>query len=263
MVLPVAMAEAKEQRETFFLECYIVELPTQVLYLVAADEDIAFDGQVYSHVPIKRGDAERSVDSVVNECDIELSDADDDLLAYLLNGYDFRGARVTIFRIMYPESLTNPGLKSWIFSGEVDAPSFSDGVLTAKLTARFPAIDVPLRDYRLHCNNGFGDAVCGKDKGQERLTVLSVAGNVITVPTYHPRNHWTHGTISVGGEVRGILKSEGNSLTVNISFLQSIVGKEALLTRGCDKTADWCRTYYDNMRRFSGFPAIPFENIYR
>ena len=40
LVLPVEMAAMKEKSETFFIECYIIELRTDTIYLCACDEDI-------------------------------------------------------------------------------------------------------------------------------------------------------------------------------------------------------------------------------
>ena len=71
--------------------------------------------------------------------------------------------------------------------------------------------------------------------------------------------------ISIKGESRLILSNKDNKIVVNYSFLQDGIkdGIYATLIRGCDKTKETCQNRFNNMKKFSGFPAIPFENVYR
>ena len=69
------------------------------------------------------------------------------------------------------------------------------------------------------------------------------------------------GVISVGGESRIITQSSGNTVTLNVNFVQGITGHSATLRRGCNKTVEACRAF-GNMKHYSGFPAIPFESNY-
>ena len=130
ITLPVSMSEAMESGNPFFIELYTIQLRTSTLFLAAADEDVTFAGQKYLAVPIKREEINRSLDSIINDCQLEVSDCSDDLLRYVLNGYDFRGCKCNIIRIEYPDSLEDVTNFSWVFSGEIDEPSFSDGVFT-------------------------------------------------------------------------------------------------------------------------------------
>ena len=96
---------------------------------------------------------------------------------------------------------------------------------------------------------------------EETLAVQSTASNNVTLDKSHADNYWKDGVITVGGESRIIVQSSGNTVTLNVNFVQDITGHSAMLRRGCNKTVDMCRTY-NNMKHFSGFPAIPFENSY-
>jgi hypothetical protein len=131
IVLPTQMSEMKDSGESFFIELYIISLPTGNVYLAATDEDITFDGIKFMAVPFQRQDITRSMDNITDSCTISLSDVNWGLLAYVTNGWDFRGSFCTIFRIMYPDSLTNPAIKEWVFTGRIDEPSFAEGTLPA------------------------------------------------------------------------------------------------------------------------------------
>lgn len=261
--LPVRIQEAKEKENSFFIEIYEIHLRTQVLYLVAADEDIVYDGQKYTAIPVKRGSVTRSMDSIVNECELEVGDCTDDLLAYVMNGFDFRGSMCLIRRILYPESLNNPEIFGFIFAGEIDEPQFADGVFTCKVTSQFPHVSVPTRDYQVACNSEFGDAECCANKGIANLEVRRGQGNIIYLSNAYPKDYWRHGTIKIAGEARIIIESHDNQITTNVNFLQEIDGKTAELSRGCNKTFEWCKSQYNNAIHFSGFPAVPWESEYR
>ena len=265
LILPVSMKEAAQSGNPFFIELYVISLRTTTLFLAACDEDITFAGQKYIAVPVKREELNKSLDSITNDCSLEVSDCSDDLLRYVLSGYDFRSCRCNIIRIQYPDSLTDETNFSWVFSGEIDEPSFTDGVFTCKVVREFPQIQVPNRDFRLACNSEFGDAECRMNVGKETLPVVKVSEktpNILRLPKSYPKNYWKCGTVTMEGESRTILKSDNDTITLNINFLQEFTTRQAELVRGCDKTKKMCQKY-KNMQHFSGFPAIPFENIYR
>jgi uncharacterized phage protein (TIGR02218 family) len=266
IILPQKMSEMKDSDATFFIELYIVKLKTGTIYLAATDTDITFAGQTYMAIPFQRETIDRSMDNVIDSCEISLGDGDYDKLAYLSNGFDFRGADVTIFKISYPDSLEDDTIKSISFMGYINSCSYSDGVFSFSLNTRLPNIEVPNRSCQLCCNSEFGDAECGISLEETNVELAngSTNSNILLSSTYET-NYWKDGVIFIKGESRLILSNEGNKIVVNYSFLQSDIkgGMEATLIRGCDKTKESCRDRFDNMKNFSGFPAIPFENVYR
>lgn len=266
IILPQKMSEMKDSDATFFIELYIVKLKTGTIYLAATDTDITFAGQTYMAIPFQRETIDRSMDNVIDSCEISLGDGDYDKLAYLSNGFDFRGADVTIFKISYPDSLEDDTIKSISFMGYINSCSYSDGVFSFSLNSRLPNIEVPNRTCQLCCNSEFGDSECGisLEETNVELATGSTSSNILLPSTYET-NYWKDGVIFIKGESRLILSNEGNKIVVNYSFLQSDIkgGMEATLIRGCDKTKETCQNRFNNMKNFSGFPAIPFENVYR
>lgn len=266
IILPQKMSEMKDSDATFFIELYIVKLKTGTIYLAATDTDITFAGQTYMAIPFQRETIDKSMDNVIDSCEISLGDGDYDKLAYLSNGFDFRGADVTIFKISYPDSLEDDTIKSISFMGYINSCSYSDGVFSFSLNTRLPNIEVPNRACQLCCNSEFGDAECGISLEETNVELANGSTNSnILLPSTYDTNYWKDGVIFIKGESRLILSNEGNKIVVNYSFLQSDIkgGMEATLIRGCDKTKETCQNRFNNMKKFSGFPAIPFENVYR
>lgn len=266
VILPQKMSEMKDSDKTFFIELYIIYLKTGPLYLSATDTDINFNGQTYIAIPFQRETIDRSMDNVIDSCNVSLGDGDYDKLAYLCNGFDFRGAEVVIFKIMYPDSLTDSNLCRISFCGYINACSYSQGTFSCTLNTRIPNIEVPNRSCQLCCNSEFGDEECTMSLGTANINLnAGSTKDKILLPTTYDKDYWKDGVISIRGESRLILSSEGNKVTINYSFLQDDVkeGTPATLVRGCDKTKETCKSRFNNMSNFSGFPAIPFETVYR
>lgn len=262
VILPVSMSTMKDSGETFFIELYVLELRTGTSYIAATDENITYNGIEFFAVPFQRQDVVRSMDNISDSCEVSIADSNYKHLAYIMNGFDFRGVSCSIFRIQYPDSLSNPKIVQWMFSGYVDEPSYADGVFTCKIMSRFPEIQCPNRSFQLACNSEFGDEACGMSLSTEDVSITSVSGNVIALSRSYTDNYWKDGVAKVTGEARNIEKSSGNTITVNVNFLQEINGKTIELNRGCNKTREVCRKY-NNMTHYGGFPAIPFESEYR
>ena len=264
IVLPVSMAEAKEQNESFFLEIYDISLRTGVIHLVAADEDIEFNGVKYMAVPIQRDSLTRSMDNITDSCSLTISDVDYGLLSYVVKGYDPRMAEVLVRRIQYPESLDNPNIYQWLYYGYLDEMSFSGGTFSCKILTRLPNVEVPRRCYRLACNSEFGDEQCKMSKEMQTIPISSFNDkNEIFLSQNYEDDYWKNGVCTVEGESRIIISSSGNKIKLNVNFLQeTLTGKLAVLQRGCNKTKEDCERF-NNLNHFSGFPAIPFESVYR
>lgn len=262
ITLPVEMQKAKETGNPFFIELYILQLRDGVMRIAACDENILFNNQEFTAVPFQRGEIETSMDNLTDSCEVTLGDCSYKMLRYVLDGFDFRGCQAMVIRIQYPESLKDPTLYQPIFAGYIDEPSYSEGEFTCKIKSILPEIECPNRNFRLACNSAFGDAECGMSLAEETMEVQSTASNNITLDKSHADNYWKDGVISVGGESRIIVQSSGNTVTVNVNFVQDITGHSATLRRGCNKTVESCRAY-GNMRHYSGFPAVPFEARYQ
>ena len=263
MYAPVEMQKAKETQAPFFVELYVLELRTGVSYIAACDEDIEFNGNTYIAIPFTRDDITRSADNLFDETTVSLGDVDDTKLAYVLSGFDFRGSKIGIFKIQYPDSLKNPSIVLPVFIGYIDSPSYSNGVFSCSMKSIFPTVQVPRREYQIQCNSDYGDENCGLSLSQVETKVTAVSGNTLTLANSYSNNQFVNGIATITGESRNIISSSGNKIKVGINFLQDrIVGKTIRLERGCDKTKECCKRL-GNLRHFSGFPAIPFESVYR
>ncbi len=267
VTLPACMQKEKESGNPFFIELYILELRTGTLRLAACDENVVYNDMEYLAIPFQRGEVKRSRDNITDSVELTISDSSEnhayDLLSFVMNGFDFRGCNVTIFKIQYPDSLTDPTIAKWVFSGFIDEPAFTGGTFSCQVVSRMPEINCPNRNYRLACNSEFGDEECGLSKEETTLAIKKVDFCTLWLSRSYNNNYWKDGVITIRGESRVITSSSGDTVTVNATFCQlNVAGASATLRRGCDKTVKRCREY-GNMKHYGGFPAIPFESVYK
>ena len=267
IILPVSMAQAKEESDVFFIELYRCHLPTGTFYIAACDEEIVFNGITFQPLPIQRGDITSTVDNKIDNVEIKIANVTQEFTTALYQGLDFRGSLVEIATILYPNSLTDSNIYRWTFVGTIDSPYFDGKEFRATLKAQVPNMMVPTRKHQLSCNAWFGDPdECGATK-------IKVSGTMLSNSTQHVIrdnsinegvNYWKDGIAEYNGEKRKIAKSESGNITLEYPFTYAVQGG-AVYTRenGCDKTAVTCKNRHNNRQNYSGFLSIPFELVVR
>lgn len=263
--LPVSLAQMKDGDAVFVVELYILQLRTGVVRLAACDTDIRFAGDDYLALPLERGEIARSVDKSTDNMDLRIADVDDSKIAYLLKGFDFRGCEVTMFQIAYPESLEDETCKL-CFSGYLDSPAIENGVFSCVVKSRLPNVQVPNRSCQQSCNAEFGDPDdCGANRDRRTFAVASgTSQDVIYAQDASEADYWKDGVVTINGESRMVRKSGGGRIYLAYPFLQDLEpGMTFEIERGCDKVYKTCDERFDNLANFSGYPAIPWESVYR
>jgi hypothetical protein len=259
------MAEMKESGTTFFIELYRVELPDHTLLLASSDEDITFNGETYLGYPIKRGDITRTVDSRVDNCDIEVSNTNDYFTLTLLNGKNFLGCRCYIYRIQYPDSLSDINNVTMVFYGQIDSPELTeDKTFKCSIVSDIPNMD-NCRTFGYACSNQFGDENC-------RFTPRTASGacrrdawvvNGVTRPAIYSEalgyTYWKDGIITIAGLSRRVVGQQHNMVIIEYEFPEELDMSGGMkIVQNCDKTVASCKAY-GNLKRYGGFLYVPFE----
>ena len=246
------------------VDIYDISLRTGDIFICNTDRDIMFEGKKYLAIPVQREEISRSVDNIDNDVKITMADATTDQLQFIIAGFDFRGCKVKIRQIVYPDSTYNDQLYRDCFYGYIDNPAYENGQFSCTLRARIPKVTVPRRTYQSTCNCKFGDALCGLDIDRTNGLIEYVsADNQIVIDAVKADDYWQNGIITIEGETRMIRASKGGIITTFYPFFSNIrVGMHYTVQRGCDKTFTSCKKF-DNLQHFTGFPSIPYETIYR
>ena len=264
-ILPINMQEAKERDSSFFIELYNIYLRTGVIRICNCDEIITFNHYQYYPVPVERGSIKTSVDSKIDNMDLKISDADKSKVGALINGFDFRGRIVEIFRINYPESLEDSSIWMPVFRGKIDAPSYTNGEFSCTLESAFPQSKVPMRTTQYFCNHTFGDSLCTMNKRDIQCEVIGVlSSNEIKIRILSngmtiSKNQYEYGVAVVGFEAKMIESNTEDSIKVKYPFVYDVhIGDKVMLSLNCNKTPELCAKY-NNRQHYGGFLAIPKE----
>lgn len=259
-ILPVSIAQAKEQSSSFFIELYNIYLKTGTIRICNCDSVITFNNLDYQPVPIERGSIKSSVDAKIDNMDLKISDVDNSKISALLDGFDFRGRAVEILRIQYPESLENSSIFVPVFYGYLDAPSYSNGEFNCTIKANFPNAKVPAFTTQYFCNNTFGDSGCKMDKAERVLqvnTLTSTPNDIVLNDVVLEPDFYKNGLITIGYETKMIKSNTENEIITFYPFLADLK-TTARVSRNCDKTPEMCAKY-NNRQNYGGFLAIPKE----
>ena len=265
VILPRQIRQAKESNQLNIVEIYDVQLRIGTLRLCNTNVDIFFEGHKYFSIPISREEVSQSVDETDNSVKFEMSDATMEQLKFIIEGFDFRGCIVRVRQILYPDSIDDNSIFRDVFLGYIDNPVYENGTMSFTLRSRIPKVTTPQRSYKSTCNSKFGDSICRMNLEITRGKVVSIFNNSLTldIPNHAP-DYWKDGVISIGGESRMIISSKDSSVSIYYPFFVQIQnGDDFVLKRGCDKLQSTCKNRFDNLIHFTGFPAIPFETVYR
>ena len=262
--LDEVLQEAKEKEHLTVIELYEISLRTGKAYICNTDKDIIFEGHKYISVPLEREEISQSTDNIDDSMKIKMSDATTEQLQYIIAGFDFRGCTVRVRQILYPESLNDNAISREVFYGYIDNPAYENGEFSCTLRSRIHKVTVPRRTYQTMCNSQFGDEICQMDKARQSGKLAKIIqSSTLIIDITKEDNYWNNGIMTIEGESRMIRKSEGNKIYTYYPFFAKLTeGQTYTIERGCDKTATNCGKY-NNLDRFTGFPSIPFEDIYR
>jgi phage-related protein len=258
------MQAAKENGSVFFLDLYTFHLKNGDLFIVAADQNVTFAGQEYLAVPIKREKYSADVESTVSDVKLTVSDFSHDFIAALFNGYDFRGCKVEIIQIAYPQSLSNATIYKPFLFGYLDEPklNWKDATFEVTIKAQIPNLE-NARTLKLSCNAEYADqescfASLDETTGtcQDGTTVYT-----IVLEQSYDDNYWANGIVTCNWENRLIESSIGNTVTVRYPF-STVPSGDYTVERGCDKSWTGCGLK-GQQTNFSGFIGIPRELVIR
>lgn len=151
-----------------------------------------------------------------------------------------------------------------VLRGAYRGYSLSDGIidLTYDAINVLPRAGNARRRYQYNCNHTlYARPGCGAGTQYHinRHTVTAVAGNRITIATLTRPDHYF-----AGGMIRVRFSRDefwvddhvGTVVTTYSTPTGIVVGSNAELTPGCDRTTTTCHNTFSNLRNFGGFPEF-------
>lgn len=232
---------------------------------VIDDEGVTYDPRPTMEVKIPKNTGDLGDESVTIDLTLEAG-----FLTDMTNGLPHATVTCTISEISRPTSATPQRTRSITFQGTVTlATRNANGRKNqVRLTAKSPkarmsniAIGSPCN---IQCGNNFGDGRCAVDVSLGAnaffVTIASIDGRTFTT-TFDPGHfnpdpkYFHRGWVRYGG-LRIMVRDWNSSSPREFVLVRqppaSWVGKSVLVTSGCDKSVETCRSRYDNEEHFNG-----------
>ncbi len=153
------------------------------------------------------------------------------------------------------------------FVGQVREASFeSAGICTLHVVSLREALSrqIPRHGYQPTCNHALYDANCTVNPASfdSTGTVSTISGNIITasLTPSQAAPYFKTGILEFGAYKTMIIDHSGSNLKLLTVPPGLIVTSPITCYAGCDRLHDTCKTKFNNIINFRGFPWVPNRN---
>lgn len=233
-----------------------------------ADENVtAPDGEVYRAEPVLRSNM--GITQEANTNNVTVSLAADNPVADLFTrtGMPMRHVWLTISRTHRHEDAEIATL----FVGVASEAQFSGGVASIVFVPMRDAMarEIPYRLVGRLCANSLYDSQCRADPADFSNVVEVTAVNGLTMTVTgaegRPTGYFNGGYLATAGlyrnaTIREHIQPNTFLLLFNPGYT---VGMQGVAYAGCDKKLETCRSKFDNVEHFQGFPFFPIVDPFK
>ena len=186
----------------------------------------------------------------------------------------FDGAEISCWLVNW----SDPDQRWLQFRGTIGELRQGGGAFTAELRGLTDALNQPIgRVYQKPCTAVLGDATCGFDldtpgfsatqtvEGVEEARILRWSDQMTFASGWFARGRLDVLTGAAAGLWASVKRDEvlpsGRRVELWESLRAQLVpGDQVRLTAGCDKRFATCRTKFDNLTNYQGFPDVPGDD---
>lgn len=267
-----------EQQQPLGAEIYQFTVGDTIYRYTSYETDVNYNNNLFTHEAIQRSGFDRRFSNNNVSCSVKVP-SDLELVNVIKN------AETEIIEILLMKIFLDHNVGYYpVFKGAVDGLTIDKGVCTLECSSFKNAFStkVPKLAIQTHCNNVFGDSVCGIDIENFEV-VAEVKSTEDSGSTLLFRN-WSGpagvpdilsqlkgGFCKIGNQKRWISRYTFKSrwygddyigpdyrLYLHYPFNPSPEeGATIYIYPGCDKHVDTCNDTYSNLNNFMGFPYIP------
>lgn len=237
---------------------------------VANNKNILGLNKTFQALAIKRSTIRSEDDTVLNELEIDLDNADLIFKANMMNG-KYNNRRCKIYLLFANNLATSISGSMLVFEGFTDEPKGDENWITLQVKP-FNILErgYPNRIFQPNCNWTFCSASCGLsliDYQSETALTSDSDGRILTCPHGKAIEYFTPGFVEVlsGPFInyyRPISSNDTLSVTVRVPFPSSILsGTSIRIQKLCSRNPDACINTFDNYDNYGGFPHCPKSPI--
>jgi hypothetical protein len=243
------------------IDLYIITTPTFTYHLTSHIVDVRYGGNVYTAITMSRGNQQVAQDLTGRELVVYLPISHPLVQRYAAFGVPEREVVVTQLRLQETSGIAEQAHTGYGQSLSLDAhvaalrvPSVTDDAMKIRL---------PVIVAQRLCNHRLYDSLCGvaRTSFQVNTAMISQSGVVLVVGTM---NGNPDGWASPNGEIlhvasterRKILQQSGNTLELNVPFVNVRVGDAVIINASCNNNTVDCKFKFNNTINYGGLPLM-------
>lgn len=270
--LPEAMQASLDSGATTLCRCWRIDPRGASLGFTDHDEDIVFGGVTFEAASGFTGTAiERSLGLAIDNMTASGALQSERIAAGDIDAGRYDGAAVRLWLVNW----RSPDQRHLLFSGEVGEITLRENGYEVELRGLSEPLNRPVgRRYNRACDAEVGDLRCGFDVSKPGFLAEGSVGEVISSRKFTAlglsafANGWfSDGVLTwesgrfAGTKLRvGAHRSFGEAAILELPEDQpegASPGDTFSIVAGCDKSSGICRSKFDNILNFRGFPHIP------
>ena len=258
------------------IEFYTFIYGPNVVRYTNYDEDLTFNSVNWESISITRNNPEISRDRPRTRLVVKLPTATEIGRLFRTPAPSYR-VDATILR---SHSLADsPPLSYVIYAGYVASSNYEQNGFTCALQLTpFNELfnrQVPRYTYQSLCNHVLYDGNCKVNRASfkhsntvnaatNNETVLDIGG-LEAAGGSSPARDFVGGYVQLpdGSDQRVILDQDGDQVTINLPFYDSVLGLTVDVYQGCDHALETCRLKFNNVINYGGFPYVPAINPFQ
>lgn len=247
------------------IELYEFKYGAKAFRYTSFDQDVLYNGQIYSATTIKRSGIDSSQEFA--KATLTFNMPRDELFPQqFISTAPANIIQVTIQRFHNGDT---SGVVTW--KGRVNNVSFEENEATIDCSSVISTLKRPglRRTYQKQCPHILYGTSCGLSRSvfSTFATIATITGNVITSSVFSLQTdgYYTGGMVEYNDPdgvvlTRFITDHVGTTLTLNIVPTGMSIGDTVTAAAGCDHTPTTCKTKFSNLDNYGGWPYIPQKN---
>lgn len=256
------------------LELYrFSNLNSEIYTYTSGNADYTYNSEVYVTRNLTRNESAITSDQNLVALTLRVP-ADDEFAQRYRIGAPTARDKLTIYRLHLTDTPTPEVVV--FFKGEVSSVAFDgdDAIVAAETSMIVLRRPIPRRSYSNSCGHVLYDRGCKINENNAAykfdVVVQTINGANVTVTGTgigtQAANFFVSGFLDKDTiERRMILSQTVNgptslTLTLPLPFVDLADGEALVLRAGCNHSLTTCRTKFNNVTNFGGFPWVPTEN---
>jgi uncharacterized phage protein (TIGR02218 family) len=255
------------------IELYRFSNLQEVFTYTSGNEDYVYSSETYVTRNITRNEATVNSDQDPANLTLRIPADDEFAVRYRIGAPPSRD-KLLIYRL----HLTDGGTPEVVvfFKGEVSSIAYQgdDAIVAAEPSGVVMKRPVPRRSFSSSCGHVLYDRGCKINENSASykfdVTVQTISGSNVTVIGTgigtQAANFFVSGFLDKGTVERRMILSEivvgptTMTFALPLPFADLAAGEALTLRAGCDHSLTTCRTKFNNVTNFGGFPWVPTEN---